>query len=179
MNQIYLKKLFQILVILIIILFFGITPTCCRAGFKETTIGGFSTGQATENLKRLGMPTPIDTGGWHTFVNIKENVIFRVLSDRKSGKWTILRIMLVDKSVFPAARLFEEHQMITGVSLASFSTGKELKLGVSEDKVRKIYGAPDKTIKTTIGEEWLYSGDPELSVGFQNNRVVFFGLNKK
>jgi hypothetical protein len=176
MKQIFSKKLFCTLLSIVLFMLLGVTHICCKPRIPETQIGGFSPGEAAEKLKTLGMPFPIDTGGWHTFVNVRENVIFRVLSEKKSGKWRLSRIMLVDKSVFPVDKLLEEHQLLTGSSLASFAPGKGLKLGAESEKVRNIYGVPDRIIRTETGEDWIYSGAVTLSIGLQNNRVVFYRL---
>jgi hypothetical protein len=185
-RYLFIKFLFGLFIL------FGIVfPANAEQKSIETNICGFSPGQPLQKLKILGMPFPIDTAGCYTFINKRENVLFRFFSKKQNDTWVISSVMLVNMADFPYNTLLNDHQMLTGFSLSRFRTGRNLQLGATMEMVLKIYGVPDSKTKTDNGEDWLYNkcsfaGSKNscgslkagvMIIGLRGNRVVSIKLS--
>lgn len=135
---------------------FGISTVYPQERGRKFSIGGFYPGQNVGALKNLGMPFPLDTGGWHTFLNQKENVYCRFFLEKRNNRWIISQVHLVKSGGIDRGQLLNDHLMLTGVSLLKYTTRKKIGIGSVREEIIKKYDSPEKKLSIDSGEALIY-----------------------
>jgi hypothetical protein len=177
-------KIFILLFLCLSILAISAISARCENFVQEKSIGGFSPGEKITVLKKLGMPFPNDTGGIHSFKNIKENVTIRFALESGKSAPVIKWIQLAYTNAGARPETASDHQMLTGSTLSAFSTGAGIFLGDHTGKVEEKYGVPWKKDYRGKNVTWIYlngkGGEAGiLVIGFLNGKVNWIRLEGK
>lgn len=176
------EHLFLFLILMILLC----SPGVNGAGETDTlVIGGFSAGGDADSLARLGVPVPLEEGGFQTIYNPGEKIYIRFSKDYEGPKkWRIRTIRLSHRDQFFEKTRLNNQLLITNVSLKNLSTAGGIKLGSGQKEVLDKYGPP--THKKSSGSliQWIYlrrTGNNEhyFSFTFNKGKVTAIDTGKR
>lgn len=158
-------------VIFSFIFIIGTTPVDAQNRiFSQISVGPFQTGRNAETLAVLGIPLPLEEGGFQTFLNTGESIYLRVSTDYAGIKKRNIRtVRLSYKDELFQKTHYNHHLMITTYSLNSLATKEGIKLGSSGNEILVKYGQPHFIKSRKDQLEWIY-------INNRNNSREFFSF---
>lgn len=176
-----LMKRFIVQILFLLALFLAAWAFPNAAEAQVNALGEFAPGQSEKILKQLGLSLPIDTDGWHTFLNTEEGLLCRFLIQKSGGNFVIAAIQLTSAQAYPYSIMQEDHHCLTGYSLKALKSDRGISLGDPASLLLNRYGKPQKTIKRAEEEYWIYEGGkfPAQSIFFlSKNRIISIFIGK-
>jgi len=148
----------------------------------ERSLGILKIGRDANILNKLGMPLPLEEGGFHILYNSREKVYLRTsFHYLKPKKWLLKTVRLSYRDNFFERVRLNNQSMLTGVSLLGLKTGGGIGLGDKKSDVLKTYGHPTNMKSNKILLEWIYikkrgKSREYLSFVFRNEIVVAINM---